>query len=67
MCIPTRPVIYHCPRCHWTMLSTGSDAIVPGEPYTHCPDCGSADLQRTRLPSWRCGLIGALLKVFSQR
>ena len=67
MCIPTRPVIYYCRHCHWTLRSTGSDVMAPGEPYTHCPHCGSSDLERTRLPSWSRGLVSALLTRFAQR
>lgn len=35
------PVTYHCPRCGWSKtVHPRSDALIPGEFFDVCPDCG---------------------------
>jgi hypothetical protein len=35
------PVTYRCPRCGWSKtVHPCSDALIPGEFFDVCPDCG---------------------------
>lgn len=41
MPLPPMPVSYRCTSCHWSKtLVPSSDALMPGEYVTSCPQCG---------------------------
>ena len=52
MPIPPPPTTYRCPKCHWQKTTTPrSDALAPGDIYTHCPLCRHQPLE-TRKPDF---------------
>jgi len=66
MPIPPRPVVIHCPRCHWQMtFAPRSDCIPAHEaPPEVCPKCGCEGLERVEPGDWD-RLIGNIKKIFS--
>ena len=67
MPIPPRPVVIHCPRCHWQMtFAPHSDCIPAHEaPPEVCPKCGCEGLER-RAATGINPMTGLIAKLFGR-
>jgi DNA-directed RNA polymerase subunit RPC12/RpoP len=47
MPIQPTPTTYHCQKCGWKKtVAPKSDALMPGDHYDTCPECGSKKLKQ---------------------
>lgn len=63
MPIKLKPLTFICGGCDWKKtVAPKSDALKPGDRFSHCPKCGSGDLSIRRATGWEKLWIGIWLE-----
>ena len=71
MPIRPTPIHYACPACGWSKtVAPRSDALMPGDYFSACPDCGHANLQTKTagtLQGEMAQVLGAIEQLWKSR
>ena len=64
MPIAPSPMTYRCQKCGWSQTTTPkSDALMPGDYYDACPQCGDESLESSPADLVSAVVMGVVRKV----